>query len=465
MEANYDEYYSTFPTKRGREDTEISDTIIKQQCIYQETSFPIFSFCPTSDDNTINNFVSPFELDAQNLLEILDQPNEEAQSRKAIKMDMLSMPKLIAYEQDTVAELKVDPPQLPKSDTLRESGFIVLPLLTDVRRYEQDLWDEVKKFPEYINPNEETRFVGGSFGAMGNPSSFHNPTVRKLRLLAMQQMIPFFKDLDQGQGMNLEQLIDRLALRKKGHKLNSESWHRDSSPSPYAMKDDIILGGWINIDPKENQYLSCIPTSHRGDSTVSKFLQSKFQIGVATKGGFSKVPARLLERRQHTKEAEEFQAYMEDNKCTVAVPPGHIIMFYQGLLHEVMKTNITHNAFRLYIGWRLTPHFEPMFCNTDDRLKKQAPMLIPSAQASEMYGGNWRSGLLYSHLIPWSNTDINDKCKIEIKCDPDKRSNTEKLSVARIVDQRLKGLGYYGFPMYPAYTKEEMQLFQPLKRF
>ena len=99
MEANYDEYYSTFPTKRGREDTEISDTIIKQQCIYQETSFPIFSFCPTSDDNTINNFVSPFELDAQNLLEILDQPNEEAQSRKAIKMDMLSMPKLIAYEQ------------------------------------------------------------------------------------------------------------------------------------------------------------------------------------------------------------------------------------------------------------------------------------------------------------------------------------------------------------------------------
>jgi hypothetical protein len=55
--------------------------------------------------------------------------------------------------------------------------------------YETEFKDIEKTFPEY--KDTATTFVLGGFGAYGNPSSFHNPLVKKLR--EFMETMPFIE--------------------------------------------------------------------------------------------------------------------------------------------------------------------------------------------------------------------------------------------------------------------------------
>lgn len=101
-----------------------------------------------------------------------------------------------------------------------------------------------------------------------------------------------------------------MSLRRKGSRLTEESWHRDVAE--HQLPGDVVYGGWINLDLKESQFFSCVPSTHkdRAQGTASGFALIKDE---ASKKAFA-ARRKLIE-----------------------VPPGHQILFHQNIVHEVRK--------------------------------------------------------------------------------------------------------------------------------
>ncbi len=222
------------------------------------------------------------------------------------------------------------------AEQLIKDGVAVVPLFTpaEVIDWNARLLAELKVFPEYVDAEHASKLVDGGFGALANPGSFHNPTVRALRMEINKRTRAFFgvvsaqlhpSDAEQ---WKIEQLVDRLALRPKGSSTSSESWHRDQSPTK-----DAVFGGWVNLDSDRLQYFSCNPRTHH---------ESPDGLGFAT------LPPELGK-------------IADTKKVRIEIPPGHWVVFYQNLVHEVAKMKQTQDSMRLYIGFRLTRSVHPLF--------------------------------------------------------------------------------------------------------
>jgi hypothetical protein len=156
---------------------------------------------------------------------------------------------------EQILQHKIDYDKLIK--TLYTDGVCVIPVLTskELKCYHTHFYKELKHFPEYKENNKNPLVVGG-FGALGNPSSFHNTTVRTLRIRLMFSTIPLLSKYPNLNKRKLEQLIDRMSIRRVNTSLSKESWHRDVAEN--LSKDDIIFGGWINLDLHNHQKFSCV---------------------------------------------------------------------------------------------------------------------------------------------------------------------------------------------------------------
>ncbi len=288
---------------------------------------------------------------------------------------------------------------------LYQNGVVVIKLLDqeELERYHQGFWNETRQFPEYLTQDEPI-YVMGAFGALGNPGSFHNMTVRNLRKEAMQKLFPLFQELDQS-NRYLQQLIDRMSIRRQGTTPTKETWHRDQSP---IVEGDDIFGGWINLDLKDNQYFSCLPETHRNIKEIV---------------GFDKIDADAI---------KPFLKY----KKLYQIPPGHCVIFYQNIIHEVLAKKAKITSIRLYLGWRLTYLPQPLFKYDYD---KQAICKLPSGQLPPMYA---QMHLCFNKnkLISWSTDTFKPIC----------------LTSVNLVDRFMKSLADYNFPLYPTYDQEEL---------
>eukprot|EP00439_Symbiodinium_sp_Y106_P056436 s157_g7.t3 len=122
------------------------------------------------------------------------------------------------------------PPSIYKPSSLTDDGVLVIPVLgADVLRIRRELRSAMASFPEFQTGAK--RLVLGSFGALGNPSSFHHPSVRKCRLRCFLEALGVFR-----------QYLQRLCIRKKGDKMSGETTHRDIAQ--YKLRSDEIFGGW-----------------------------------------------------------------------------------------------------------------------------------------------------------------------------------------------------------------------------
>ena len=117
---------------------------------------------------------------------------------------------------------------------LLKNGVVVIPFLDtqQLKDIRISFISTVFQFPEYIST---TNPVLGGFAAFGNPSSFHNPFIRKLRkdvYKYLQKVL--FKDYASvvNPSLKSEMLFDRMLLRKKGQNPLAESWHRDVCSKP-----------------------------------------------------------------------------------------------------------------------------------------------------------------------------------------------------------------------------------------
>lgn len=338
---------------------------------------------------------------------------------------------------------------------LKTQGFVVVPCLTNVAHFTREFRDAISRFSEYKDPagmvRDGTPFVKGGFAALGNPSSFHNTFVRKIRRIAHATVLDavFLKELEDTPNLKFEQVIDRSMFRRPGDKPMAESWHRDESAN--CKPGDNIYGGWINLD-SYSQFFSGCPTTH---------------LEVSTNRGFAAIdnPKKMKRKRNETDEAfaarkaiaETEWTRLQGLKRTIEIPAGHIFIFYERMIHEVVPSPRNADQHRVFLGWRTTFHDTPLFPDIEERCKDLAIVKIKSGQMPWMYGSShWM--FHRAKLVEWSK-NLKDVCT----------ENKEMLSGAhegkkfKVVHRWMDSLTEYGLvtDLCPPYSANELSLLKP----
>lgn len=265
------------------------------------------------------------------------------------------------------------------ADHLYQKGYVVLSIYTanEVKELDRSICEEIMSGPEFLQDltaEQKKNFFfsvqGGSFGALGSPSTWHTDTIRKTRLsihYRIQEFLVAFSD--RVNQPRVELLADRYRKQKKGTKVGSEKYHRDEAEN--ALEDDVILGGWLNLssEPSMTQYFSCLPGTQLSKN----------------------------EKRGHAK-CSPTQEQIAGNK-RVKVKPGQMILFYQNIIHQVAAiSKLPYESTRLHYGLRFTSSKEPL--NPLDKVFSEFQQFrLPSGQLArlwpKLYWTNWPQKLAY----------------------------------------------------------------------
>jgi len=334
------------------------------------------------------------------------------------------------------------------SETLKSDGVIVvLPDYTNtslqygdnVELLQKEFDDTLNSFPEFRQDSKEIqhdrRYVLGGFAALGNPSSFHNPFVRSVRLTLHKLLLPLFSNMCPDKTWRLEQLVDRMLCRPKKASPSPETWHRDHAPS--AKDQDLIFGGWINFDDTP-QYFSCVKGTHNNHNNQNPSLT-----------GFQTISKGAHEQ-------------LNTLRTIISIPPMAILIFYENLIHEVVSKRLPYISRRLFLGWRLTTSKEPLGGkkNIRQRIQKQATMTLKSNQEPPMYATLHWTNHRDTILQPWSKHVFSNKAKglteeriIQYGPNKGKTYNIVKRVMPSLADMEL--------PLYPQYQPEEQRILEP----
>lgn len=322
-------------------------------------------------------------------------------------------------------------------EQLRRDGYATLPLVSecDFARTQQLFEQALDSMPEFFEHDEELdgerdrrteQWVVGSFGRLGNPSSMHMPFVRRMRKLAHALVKEkLFSEAQCGSGRYLAQLPDGVLVRPVGTNLIGK-WHQDHTEC--GREGDEIFGGWLNLnlDPDESQWFVCLPGSHNPDSHTGPgflLLRDKKQI-------------ERCKRKQHK----------------VEVKPGHLLVFYQNILHTMYnspRAKAKKPLYRLFTAFLLARTPEPLSILSDEKLDpildEQALFPLKSGQAPPMYSRLHAN--FHGHLIDnFSCGRIVDVCRDE---------DTQR------VHRVMRSLKSYGLKRYLPYQPSERAVFRP----
>ena len=300
-------------------------------------------------------------------------------------------------------------------------GAVTLAALGDEERraWATRVWTACDDFPEYARKGRKVQRVLGGFGALGNPSSFHHPTVQSLRVkLKREVSTPLFRDYALRKhrwSAKLEMLFDRVAVRCRDFgSVSKESWHRDIYDGPHfglrpLPETDEIFGGWLNLSDTTQRFVGILE-SHKGEEALRAQAQG---------GGFATLSEADI-RRQRVDERLALQAnratpgIATDSQGHILVPPGHVLIFFQRLLHCVAGgVQPVEPNLRLFVGHRLTDERTPLF-PLDACLENNAVPRIPSGQLPPMYSKNhYQFFSSTPRYRTWGETTFKRQCLFE----------------------------------------------------
>jgi hypothetical protein len=209
----------------------------------------------------------------------------------------------------------------------------------------------------------QTNIAAGGFAALNHPSSFHNQFVRSLRMHVHGQAVfgDFFgmgtEEGANSESTHLEQVIDRMMIRRSNQAPTAEAWHRDVAVG--TRKDDRVFGGWINLNNFDQTFSCVLGSSHEKRDASDP-------VGFAT-----------IDSVHHP------QVVARSSK--VVIPSGCMIVFNEDTIHEVSSSTQITSLLRLFTGWRLSrwnvrEEPEPLIVDLDRRLKDQEGMPLKSGQ-------------------------------------------------------------------------------------
>lgn len=313
---------------------------------------------------------------------------------------------------------------------------------------------------QYVQPGLE---IGG-FGAYGFASSFHHPTVRKLRALMKRRIVDFLQIYDDE--CKYEYMFDRLAARSAYYgELAAEAWHQDLANKAmldkYRLDDpdhpkpliggkydhDIVFGGWVNLNMPggANQKFTYVPGT-----------QDIVLPGNLGEEGFVAADPRLY---------EDLKARM----AVIIVPPGCALLIQQGLIHCISPSPPSESySVRLFHGIRLTYDNRQVYEeNYTNAIKNLGVPVIPSGQVPPMYSKN--------HIGPEKNrekmqrfvTKMRDWVKTEYTMGKKSKNPGLKYLVPGTSEPKakrsmlsLRQLGVWTEPQYD-YTKRDRDVLMP----
>jgi hypothetical protein len=275
---------------------------------------------------------------------------------------------------------------------------------------------------EFKVSNPTTMFVLGAFGALANPSSQHHPEARKLRSAMYSHMCPLFATAFAGKYVEL--IPDRFSIRSQDQPISAESWHQDATAE--IGPNDVIYGGYLNLDERQTQYFSCIPSSHLEPTTGE---------------GFAKMS------KENTK------AYNARREI-IAVPPKCAILFNEKTVHEIARRKIKETkSYRQYFKWRIS-EFPVSTLGREavmTAIEDQAPFPLHAIGATPnppMYGK--------MHIIHWGDRieKFSENIHDAFLCEPNAKGQV-------FVQRFMKSLCESGIEPFPAYTEEEREMLFP----
>lgn len=284
-------------------------------------------------------------------------------------------------------------------------GVVTVPVFPDTyvrQQWENKVWKAMDTFPEYKKSEGQQdggryiqRVLGG-FGALANPSSFHHPVLQELRRNVKSVTAPILREYVRVLGwdpsqVNYEMLFDRLCVRYKGFgSVSKESWHRDVYDGaafglrslPCSLPDgrqDEIFGGWVNLSAEKQKFV-CQVGSHRGEDAVRAREEG---------GGFALADGKHAKVMLAQQANRKIGSLCFDKDGYVVVPPGHLILFPQSILHAVMaKASPPRPNLRLFLGHRLTCEQTSLFPDLTSTIDENAVPRIPSGQLPPMFSAN-----------------------------------------------------------------------------
>lgn len=355
------------------------------------------------------------------------------------------------------------------ADTLVRTGVVTIPIPGLETKAKRDaaraaLDRAISRFPEYRRAYvrdgawvfhkqkkggivaNKNRLVLGGFSALGNPSSFHNPFVRRWRMLVhghvkrLMQRVVLHEDFPMDDRakitIRLEQVIDRLMVRPAGAAPSAEAWHRDSSPT--AKAGDLLFGGWLNFDEADQGFSCVLPE----DGNAFKAPEAEELRAV----GFVPVADPALRKA------------LSAHKTQVKVPPGHLLIFVDTVIHEIVAKARPYVMQRLFMGWRLTHSKKPLDKDLHRCLDDMAAMKLKSNQPVPMYAAlHWTNHS--SALEAFSVEAFKDECLVHTKM-----KSTGKL--VEHVPRFMPSLADLDMDhVYPRYKAEERALLTPQPLF
>ena len=328
------------------------------------------------------------------------------------------------------------------AENLRTFGVVVLPILSDYKSWSERIWSAMDEFPEYKVKGKNVQRVLGGFGAFGNPSSFHHPTIRALRKELKNNVRPLFKSYAQ-EGTNLEMLMDRVCVRHRDFgSVTSERWHRDvyDGPKP-LLESDEVFGGWINLSENTQEFVVILGTHNDPREGMTGFaVQEKDD---------------RLNERLRAQANKSFGFLSTNKKGHVEVPPGHAVIFLQHVLHAVMgsKSQSDIAELRVFTGYRLTTDTTPLI-NYDTN--NMGVPRIPSGQFPPMYSQNhYMFFNKYDRFREWGEKTFHPQCLFE-RVTRDGQKYYTPGGKTRV----LPSLSEMGFYMSP-YTIDELKTLTP----
>jgi hypothetical protein len=324
---------------------------------------------------------------------------------------------------------------------LAENGFVVLRPpghILLMSNYRDRFINAVLAFPEFRRDvpvlNKTRHYTRGGFGALGCASSFHNPFARELRVEMHTVVYHLFRELIAADSLSpnkyFAQVIDRMMIREAGVAAFAEDWHRDIHAQ--GLESDQFYGGWLNLGEKDDVFI-CRAGTHQPDNLDEHSI------------GFSKV------------RDEDLLDALNESHEQVIVPPGHIIVIDETILHKVNGKKAEATKFRLFTAWRLTMNSGSEFPRgLSKMLEDQAVVTIKSGQVPVMYPATdvtYRIG----DLVNWAATELQP-CMLEAR----KRSDKAVVfpgQTLMLPKRQAPSLKETGLQMYAPYPDWERKLY------
>jgi len=245
---------------------------------------------------------------------------------------------------------------------LIQYGYILRPVNPgDVER-DRYLFNKYLKFlPEHKPEAEFDGDVGaGSFGAINYASSYHCPAAISCDHHVYSTFEDVLINVAKHLGLKNSQIIpDRLCYRTKAQP--TESYHYDASAG--AEETDVFYGTIYNLNKDLDQVFTLVPGTHKMKADLDG-------------GAFTTVDPDL-------------KADYKKREITIAIPPGHALLFNENVIHRVSGRKPKKPILRKFVGFRLTNSDEPWCPENVARMEEQAALAHKGGQVAPMFPRLW----------------------------------------------------------------------------